>query len=143
MTPPALFGARPLVALNLLTLLLILTSLMIAISCIGLVAYVSFLLRLARADIAVRRIVGASFSHIYTLYIRQFIYLLLIALAVAAPITWLLLKEWLGQFAYHIYPRPVDLVIALVPIGALVGLIMLYYALQSVSLNPGRVLREN
>jgi putative ABC transport system permease protein len=128
---------------NLLTLLLILTSLMIAISCIGLVAYVSFLLRLARADIAVRRIVGASFSHIYTLYIRQFVYLLLIALAVAAPVTWLFLKKWLDQFAYHIYPRPVDLVIALLSIGALVGLIMLRYALQSVRVNPGRVLREN
>jgi putative ABC transport system permease protein len=128
---------------NLLTLLLILTSLMIAISCIGLVAYVSFLLRLARTDIAVRRIVGASFSHIYTLYIRQFIYLLLIALAVAAPVTWLLLKKWLDQFAYHIYPRPVDLVIAPVSIGALVGLIMLRYARQSVSVNPGQVLREN
>lgn len=128
---------------HLLHLLMTLTLLMIAISCVGLVAYVSFLLRMARAEIAIRRVIGASFADIYRLVIRQFVYLLLIAFAAAGPLAWWFADGWLGQFAYHVYPRPVDPVIALGAIGALVGVVILRYAWQSVRENPAQVLREN
>lgn len=128
---------------NLLSLLLTLTVLMIAISCIGLIAYVSFLLRMAKMSIAVRRVIGAAFKDIYAMFARQFAWLLLIGFAVAAPLAWWLSTIWLRQFAYHIDPRLVDLGIALVGMGVLVGVIVLRYAWQSVRVNPGRVLREN
>jgi putative ABC transport system permease protein len=128
---------------NLLALLLTLTGLMIAISCIGLIAYVSFLLRMAKTSIAVRRVVGATFKDIYALFGRQFAWLLLIGFAVAAPLAWWLSAVWLRQFAYHIDPRPIDLGIALAAMGVLVGVIVLRYAWQSVRINPGRALREN
>ncbi len=128
---------------NLLSLLLTLTLLMIAIGCIGLVAYVSFLLRMARVDIAVRRVIGASFPDIYTLFARQFAWLLLIGFAVAAPLAWWLANVWLRQFAYHIDPRPLDLGIALAAMGTLISIIVLRFTLQSVNVNPGRVIREN
>jgi putative ABC transport system permease protein len=128
---------------NLLSLLLTLTLLMIAISCIGLVAYVSFLLRMARADIAIRRVIGASFGNIYALYIRQFAVLLVIGFAVAAPLAWWLADGWLRQFAYHVSPRPVDAIIALAVMGVLVGVIVLRYSWGSVRVNPATVLRED
>jgi putative ABC transport system permease protein len=128
---------------NLLSLLLVLTVLMIAISCIGLIAYVSFLLRMAKTSIAIRRVIGAAFKDIYALFARQFAWLLLIGFAVAAPLAWWLSTIWLRQFAYHVDPQPADLGIALVGMGVLVGVIVLRYAWQSVRVNPGRVLREN
>ncbi len=128
---------------NLLSLLLTLTLLMIVISCIGLVAYVSFLLRMARADIAIRRVIGASFGNIYALYIRQFTGLLVIGFLVAAPLAWWLAESWLRQFAYHISPRPVDAGIAFAVMGVLVGLIVLRYSWGSVRVNPARILRED
>ena len=128
---------------NLLSLLLTLTLLMIVISCIGLVAYVSFLLRMARADIAIRRVIGASFGNIYALYIRQFTGLLVIGFLVAAPLAWWLAESWLRQFAYHISPRPVDAGIAFAVMGVLVGLIVLRYSWGTVRVNPARILRED
>ena len=128
---------------NLLSLLLTLTGLMIVISCIGLVAYVSFLLRMARADIAIRRVIGASFGNIYALYIRQFTGLLVIGFLVAAPLAWWLAESWLRQFAYHISPRPVDAGIAFAVMGVLVGLIVLRYSWGTVRVNPARILRED
>jgi len=113
---------------NLLSLLLTLTVLMVAISCIGLVAYVSFLLRMARADIAIRRVIGAGFHHIYTLFVRQFVWLLVIAFVVATPLAWWFANVWLRQFAYHVSPRATDPVIAIVAMGALVGLIVLRFS---------------
>ena len=128
---------------NLLSLLLTLTLLMIAISCIGLIAYVSFLLRMAKTSIAIRRVIGAAFKDIYALFAWQFAWLLLIGFVVAAPLAWWLSVIWLRQFAYHVDPRPADLGISLVALGVLVGMIVLRYALHSVRINPGRVLREN
>jgi putative ABC transport system permease protein len=128
---------------NLLSLLLTLTVLMIAIGCIGLVAYVSFLLRMARVDIAVRRVIGASFPDIYALFARQFASLLFFGFAVAAPLAWWTSAFWLRQFAYHIDPRPLDLGIALAAMGTLIGMIILRFTLQSVNVNPGQVIREN
>ena len=128
---------------NLLDLLLTLTLLMIAISCIGLVAYVSFLLRMAKTSIAIRRVIGAAFKDIYALFARQFFWLLVIGFAVSAPLAWWMSAIWLRQFAYHIDPRPADLGIALAAMGILVGVIVLRYAWQSARINPGRALREN
>jgi putative ABC transport system permease protein len=128
---------------NLLDLLLTLTMLMIAISCVGLVAYVSFLLRMARAEIAIRRVIGASFPDIYGLFARQFLFLLLIAFVVAGPLAWWFSDAWLKQFAYHVDPRPVDLVIALGAMCLLVGVIVLRWSWMSVRVNPARVLRED
>lgn len=128
---------------NLLDLLLTLTVLMIAISCIGLVAYVSFLLRMAKTSIAIRRVIGAAFKDIYALFARQFVWLLLIGFAAAAPLAWWSSAVWLRQFAYHVDPRPADLGIALAAMGILVGVIVLRYAWQSARVNPGRALREN
>lgn len=128
---------------NLLSLLLTLTILMVAISCIGLVAYVSFLLRMARADIAIRRVIGAGFRQIYTLFMRRFVWLLGIAFVVAAPLAWWFCGIWLRQFAYHISPRPADVGVAGVGMGLIVGLIVLRFTLRSLRVNPARVLREN
>jgi putative ABC transport system permease protein len=128
---------------SLLDLLLTLTLLMIAISCVGLIAYVSFLLRMARAEIAIRRVIGASFPDIYALFARQFLYLLLIAFAVAGPLAWWFDVEWLKQFAYHVQPRPVDLGIALGAMCVVVAIIVLRWSLISVRANPARILRED
>ena len=128
---------------NLLSLLMTLTLLMIAISCIGLIAYISFLLRMARSTIAIRRVIGASFRDIYRLFAPQFLWLLGIALVTAGPLAWWWVDLWLGQFAYHVSPRPLDLGIAVVAMGMIVGIIVLRFTLESMRVNPARVLREN
>jgi len=128
---------------NLLSLLMTLTVLIIAISCIGLIAYISFLLRMARAAIAIRRVIGASFKDIYQLFAPQFLWLLGIALISAGPLAWWWVELWLRQFAYHVSPRPLDMAIAVIAMGVLVGLIVLRFTWRSLRVNPARVLREN
>jgi putative ABC transport system permease protein len=128
---------------NLLSLLMTLTVLMIAISCMGLIAYISFLLRMARGAIAIRRVIGASFRDIYGLFVPQFVWLLGIALVTAGPLAWWWVEMWLGQFAYHVSPRLLDLGVGIVAMGVIVGLIVLRFTMQSLRVNPARVLREN
>jgi ABC-type antimicrobial peptide transport system permease subunit len=116
--------------------------LIIAISCIGLVAYTSFIIRIAIFDIAIRRVVGASFRNIFNLFNKQFVYLLLIAFAVACPVSWYFLENWLHQFSYHIHPGVGDYLISLGAMVVIVTLVILYYSWQGVRINPAKIIRE-
>ena len=127
---------------DLLALLLTLTSLIIVISCIGLMAYTSFIMRIASVNVAIRRIIGASFRNIFNLFNRQFVILLAIAFFVAVPVTWYLLRNWLNNFSYHIQPAATDFIIPLVIIGAVVIAVIAYYCWRCIRVNPATIIRE-
>jgi putative ABC transport system permease protein len=127
---------------NLLTLLVSLSALVIVISCIGLVAYTSYIVRMAMTDIAIRRIIGASFRDIFQLFNRQFVWLLVIGLAVAVPVSWYLLGRWLDQFAYHVDVRPIDYVLAAGAMAAIVGAVVLRYIARCIRISPAKIIRE-
>ncbi len=128
---------------HLLSCLLILSFLVIVISCIGLMAYTAYVIRIALKDIAIRRIIGASFGDIYRMYEGMFGLLLAIGLATAIPVSWYFLDRWLGLFAYHVVLRPLDYGIAVAAMAVIVGLVLCYYAWQSIRVNPAKILREN
>jgi putative ABC transport system permease protein len=127
---------------DLLALLLILTSLIIVISCIGLMAYTSFIMRIASTNIAIRRIIGASFRNIFNLFNRQFVIILAIAFLIATPVSWYLLKNWLNNFSYHIQPAVTDFLVPVLTIGAVVGSVVAWYSWRCIRINPAKIIRE-
>jgi putative ABC transport system permease protein len=127
---------------NLLTLLVSLSLLVIAISCIGLIAYTSYIIRMSMTGIAIRRIIGASFRDIFNLFNRQFVLLLVIGLSVAVPVSWYLLGRWLEQFAYHVNVRPADYIVAAGAMAAIVGGVVLRYIARCIRVSPAKIIRE-
>lgn len=53
-------------------------------------------------EIGIRKVLGASVSNILTLLSREIIVLILVANAIAWPIAWYFMNQWLDTFAYHI-----------------------------------------
>lgn len=78
------------------------TFLAIFISALGLLGLVTFAAERRRKEIGVRKILGASIQDIITLLSKDFIRLVLIALVIAAPISWYAMNQWLNDFAYRI-----------------------------------------
>ncbi len=128
---------------HLLSCLLILSFVVILISCIGLMAYTAYVIRIALKDIAIRRIIGASFGNIYSTYQGTFGLLLGIGLAAVVPVSWYFLDRWLEQFAYHVVLRPLDYGMAAAAMVIVVGLVVWYYVLRSVQTSPAKIIREN
>ena len=127
---------------HLLSCLLILSFLVIVISCIGLMAYTSYIIRMALKDIAIRRIIGAGFGDIWGIYQGMFGFLLVIGLAAVIPVSWYFLDRWLEQFAYHVVLRPSDYGIAAAAMAVIVGLVLGYYVGRSVRTSPAKIIRE-
>lgn len=78
------------------------SGLALFVSCLGLFGLAAFTIERRTKEIGVRKVLGASVSHLLGLLSREFIVLVLIALSLAAVPAWYLMTDWLGQFAYHV-----------------------------------------
>ncbi|MNI29572.1 FtsX-like permease family protein [compost metagenome] len=56
-------------------------------------------------EIGVRKVLGASIYNLILLLSSDFIKLLAVALLIATPLSWMAMKKWLDNFAYHIEPQ--------------------------------------
>lgn len=77
-----------------------LLALLIAV--LGVFGLLIHALNIRTKEIAIRKVLGASLSRLSYLLAKDFIKLLLLAIALASPIAWLLLNNWLENFAYRI-----------------------------------------
>ena len=83
-------------------LLLIFTVLAISIACLGLFGLVTFTAEQRRKEIGIRKVLGSSVSSIVVLLARDLIKLVLIAVIIATPLSWLAMNKWLQDFAYQV-----------------------------------------
>jgi putative ABC transport system permease protein len=78
------------------------TGLSLLICCLGLFGLTHLSTHVRVKEIGIRKVLGASVSNIAALISKDFIKLVLIALIIAAPVAWLVMNEWLQDFAYRI-----------------------------------------
>ncbi len=74
----------------------------VLISCLGLFGLAAFTAERRRKEIGVRRVLGASELGIAYLLSNDFSRMVVISIAIALPISYLLIKHWLDNFAYKI-----------------------------------------
>ncbi len=74
----------------------------IFISCLGLFGLATFTAERRTKEIGVRKVLGASVAGIVGLLSKDFLSLVILSLAIASPVAWYFMKNWLSDFAYHI-----------------------------------------
>ncbi len=80
----------------------IFSILAIFIACLGLFGLSAFTAQQKTKEIGVRKVFGSSILHILFLLSKEFVVLILIAILIATPITYLLMDFWLNSFPYRI-----------------------------------------
>jgi putative ABC transport system permease protein len=83
------------------TLVSIFTMLTIFISCLGLFGLANYMAETRIKEIGIRKVLGASVLRITTLISKDFVKLVVLAIAIGAPVAWYLMNSWLESFAYH------------------------------------------
>lgn len=113
----------------------ILSVLAIIIASLGLFGLASFTVRQRLKEMGIRKVLGATVSQIVMILSKKFTLLVLIAFAIAAPLTYYLMDEWMAGYAYS------------VGIGAgiflVVGIGSWLIALVTVSAQSFRVAKSN
>lgn len=77
------------------------TILAIFISCMGLFGMASFMAEQRTKEIGIRKVLGASVFSLWRLISKEFVLLVIIALAVAIPIAIYFMNNWLQQYRYQ------------------------------------------
>jgi ABC-type antimicrobial peptide transport system permease subunit/AraC-like DNA-binding protein len=73
----------------------------IFISCLGLFGVASFVAEQRIKEIGIRKVLGASVFRIWSSLSREFVILVVIALLIAAPVSWYVMHQWLQHYAYR------------------------------------------
>jgi putative ABC transport system permease protein len=74
----------------------------IVIACLGLFGLASFTAELKTKEIGIRKVLGASIGGLVFLMSKEFTKWVLVANLIAWPTSYLIMKEWLNEFAYRI-----------------------------------------
>ncbi|MEP6949894.1 MAG: FtsX-like permease family protein [Ginsengibacter sp.] len=83
------------------SLLMWATGLAVFISCLGLLGLVIYTTTQRTKEIGVRKVLGASVVQIVTMISKDFMLLIIVAFVIAAPLAWLGMNKWLGNFAFR------------------------------------------
>ncbi len=110
-------------------------ALAVLVSCLGVFGLATFSIERRTKELGIRKVLGASSTHLFSLVCREFMVLAGIGLLLALLPSWYLMQDWLESFAYRF------------PIGwevfALAGVIALLIALLTVSTQAIRAARAN
>ena len=123
-------------------ILLTFTLLTIYIACMGLFGLITFTVAQRVKEIGIRKVLGASVSGMVSLLTESLLKVVLVAMLVAVPVSWILMNKWLEDFAYRIQLHWW--------IFALAGIVALLIAIVTLSLqaikaavaNPVKSLRN-
>ncbi len=120
----------------------LLAGIAIFIGCLGLYGVVAFMAESRTKEVGIRKVLGASTTHIFGLFSIDFVKLVLVALVIASPVAWYFMNKWLSDFPYKIDIEWWMFVLA----GMLaVGIALLTVSFQSIKaalMNPVKSLRS-
>jgi putative ABC transport system permease protein len=113
----------------------------IFISCLGLYGLSAFIAEQRTREIGVRKVLGASVFGIVYLLSSNFTKVVLVAIAIAIPISWYAANSWLRGFAYHINIGWGVFVLASLMALIVAWCTMSFESVKSAVANPAKSLR--
>ena len=113
----------------------------ILISCVGLFGLSAFMAQKRQKEIGIRKVVGATVGNVVFMLSKDFLKLVLVALTIAFPLSWLLMTKWLQGFAYHVPIGVSVFLIAGITVVLITVLTISFQAIKAALANPVKSLR--
>lgn len=118
-----------------------LSILTIFITALGLLGLTAFTTQQKQKEISIRRVMGASITQIVTLTTRNYLWLALIAAAVAFPVAWYFMHNWLKVFTYSAGISFTPFIVSAFAIVLTAILTATYYSAKAALVKPANNLR--
>jgi len=77
------------------------SALAILISCLGLFGLATYMAESRIKEIGIRKVLGATVTGLTSLLTKDFLKLVLVSFAIAAPLAWWAMHHWLQSYPYH------------------------------------------
>jgi putative ABC transport system permease protein len=117
------------------TLFKIFSVIFLVIGSLGLYGLVSFVVNRKQKEVAIRKVMGATVSHILVLFSKEYFVLIVVSFVLAAPVAYYGVDGWLSNFNNRI---PLNLYLFITP-----GIMVLLIALGVIVLKASRAATAN
>ncbi len=122
-------------------LLVTFTIISIVIIMLGLLGLISFTTAQRTKEIGIRKTVGATSLNILTLLLKRFLVWTAIATAIAWPIAFYFMHNWLENFAFRIHLTPLPFLISGFIALFIALATIIWHALKAAHTNPAKVMK--
>lgn len=117
-------------------------GLAIFIACLGLFGLTAIMVRQRRKEIGLRKVLGASVAQLWILLSKDMVRLIIVAIVIAAPLTWWAMNRWLADFAYRVEMSSTTFVIGGIALLLIALLTISGQAVRAALANPVEALRN-
>ncbi len=115
----------------------------VIIACLGLFGLASYLAERRTKEIGIRKVMGASAGQMVVLLFNNFMKLLIIAIVIALPISYLLMNDWLQNFIYHTSLSWWIFALAVVAVAGLTIVTVGYESMKASYANPVDAIKQD
>ncbi|RFM31702.1 ABC transporter permease [Chitinophaga silvisoli] len=117
------------------------TVLALVIVLLGVIGLVSLTIQKRTREMGIRKVLGASVNSIISLFIKDFMGVMIIASALACPAAYYLMQYWLNSYEYHIEIKAMPIVMIIVSLGLLTSVMIVLQTLKVAFANPVKSLK--
>jgi putative ABC transport system permease protein len=117
------------------------TGIAILISCLGLFGLAGINAVNRTKEIGIRKVMGAELINIFALLNKQYVWLALIAFALAAPASWYIMNKWLADFKFKITIGWELFAVSMLAGLAIALITVSYHAIKAALVNPAETLK--
>lgn len=115
----------------------------ILIGCLGLYGLISFATIQRTKEVSIRKVLGAPLGSIVYLFSQEFIWLILIAFLISAPLSYYAMHSWLQNFAYHIDISAGIFIVAIIASFVIAALTIASQTIKAARANPVKALKTD
>jgi len=114
----------------------------ILISCLGLFGLSAYMVERRTKEFGIRKSMGSGSVDIVYLLTLGYTKVVFVAILISIPLSYLLAKRWLNNFAYHIEINPWYFLLAGFFVLITAWLVVGMHAIRAANINPARCLKE-
>ncbi|MEO8862061.1 MAG: ABC transporter permease [Ginsengibacter sp.] len=118
------------------------STLALIIVLLGVIGLISLSIQKRTKEIGIRKVLGSSVFGIVSLFIKEFLLTILIGGIIAAPLAYIIMHNWLQNYAYRINITPEPFIISIFVLGLITGLIICIQTIKTALANPVDSLRS-
>ena len=117
------------------------TVLALIIVLLGVLGLISLSVQKRTKEIGIRKVLGSSVAGIISLFMKEFMAVILIAAVVACPVAYLLMDNWLKTYVYRINITAQPFLVSVLVLGFITALLISIQTIKAALSNPVKSLR--
>jgi ABC-type antimicrobial peptide transport system permease subunit len=118
------------------------TILALIIVLLGVMGLISFSIQRRIKEIGIRKVLGSSATSIISLFLKEFLWVILLGGIIACPLAYLIMNNWLQGYAYRIDITSTPFIMSIIFLGLLTTVLISFQTIKVAMMNPVQSLRS-